>query len=609
MGVRQKNISGIFRRFLFSFLLAGAATILVLGVIVQILTIKAVIHPANYDEQQLEQKREEIQEAEKVEERMLPYGTRFGVFDNSGRWLYGTFTESEREEVWKAVLEEKNEIRSGYLKRFQREEEICLVSYQLRVQFGNPALRERFPHVLELLLLAALLIFCAEVMFLIRYFSRKIKQELQKIEWMTEKIEHQDLEFPCPDSQVLEIKKILETFGRMRDTLKESLMKQWELESARKEQMGALAHDLKTPLTVIRGNVQLMGEAESLEEAQKYSLALEQEIQGIEEYLQILQEMISTGGYQMYKKEQVDIRELTGQFRERIEAAAAGKKQTIQFECENLPKWICVNEKLLIRSWENLVYNAIEYTPQGGMIRICISEGKEQLEISVEDEGSGFSAEDLQSAKNLFYQGDKSRHSRKHYGMGLYLAEQFAKLPGIGMKSAQRLAYYVMSMTDEDASAFAAAITNAHKSVHLCSVCQNFTDKPKCPICDDPRRDHTTVCVVEDPKDIAAFERTKEYKGVYHVLHGLLSPMDDISPDKLKIKELLARIEPENVKEVIMATNPTVNGEATAIYISRLLKPLGVKVTRLAFGLPVGGVLEYADEVTLYKALENRNEI
>ena len=241
MGVRQKNISGIFRRFLFSFLLAGAATILVLGVVVQILTIKAVIHPANYDEQQLEQKREEIQTAEKVEEKMLPYGTRFGVFDNSGRWLYGTFTESEREEVWEAVLEEKNEISSGYLKRFQREEGICLVSYQLRVQFGNPALRERFPHVLELLLLAALLIFCAEVMFLIRYFSRKIKQELQKIEWMTEKIEHQDLEFPCPDSQVLEIKKILETFGRMRDTLKESLMKQWELESARKEQMGALA--------------------------------------------------------------------------------------------------------------------------------------------------------------------------------------------------------------------------------------------------------------------------------------------------------------------------------------------------------------------------------
>ena len=187
------------------------------------------------------------------------------------------------------------------------------------------------------------------------------------------------------------------------------------------------------------------------------------------------------------------------------------------------------------------------------------------------------------------------------------LAEQFAKLPGIGMKSAQRLAYYVMSMTDEDASALQRLSLMPTKRSSL-QRCQNFTDKPKCPICADPRRDHTTVCVVEDPKDIAAFERTKEYKGVYHVLHGLLSPMDDISTDKLKIKELLARIEPENVKEVIMATNPTVNGEATAIYISRLLKPLGVKVTRLAFGLPVGGVLEYADRFCFYKALGNRTK-
>ena len=145
--------------------------------------------------------------------------------------------------------------------------------------------------------------------------------------------------------------------------------------------------------------------------------------------------------------------------------------------------------------------------------------------------------------------------------------------------------------------------------MHLCSVCQNFTDKDTCPICSDVRRDKTTVCVVEDPKDISAFERTKEYKGVYHVLHGLISPMEGKSPDDLKIKELLARVEPEGIKEVIMATNPTVEGEATAMYVSKLLKPLGVKVTRLAFGLPIGGILEFADEVTLYKALENRNEI
>lgn len=189
------------------------------------------------------------------------------------------------------------------------------------------------------------------------------------------------------------------------------------------------------------------------------------------------------------------------------------------------------------------------------------------------------------------------------------LAEHFAKLPGIGMKTAQRLAYFVMSMSEEDAKAFAEAIVNAKKTVHACSVCQNLTDRDVCPICSDLRRDHSTICVVEGPKDVSAFERTREYKGVYHVLHGLISPIDGVTPDKLRITELLKRISEGEVNEVIMATNPTPEGEATAMYISKLLKPLGIKVTRLAFGLPVGAILEYADEVTLYKALENRNEI
>ena len=189
------------------------------------------------------------------------------------------------------------------------------------------------------------------------------------------------------------------------------------------------------------------------------------------------------------------------------------------------------------------------------------------------------------------------------------LAEQFAKLPGIGMKTAQRLAYFVMSMSDDEVMEFSEAIINAHEKVGLCSVCQNLTDKEICPVCDDVRRDHSVICVVEGPKDVSAFERTKEYNGVYHVLHGLISPIDNITPDSLKIKELLARIQKGGVEEVIMATNPTVEGEATAMYISRIIRPLGVKVTRLAFGLPVGANLEYADEVTLFKALENRNEM
>lgn len=189
------------------------------------------------------------------------------------------------------------------------------------------------------------------------------------------------------------------------------------------------------------------------------------------------------------------------------------------------------------------------------------------------------------------------------------LAEQFAKLPGIGMKTAQRLAYFVMSMSDEDAQAFADAIVNAHRTVKECSICCNLTDSGICPVCDNDLRDRGTVCVVETPKDISAFERTNEYNGVYHVLHGLISPLSGITPDMIRIKELLARVSKGDIAEVIMATNPTVEGEATAMYISKLLKPLGIKVTRLAFGLPIGGTLEFADEVTLFKALENRNEI
>ena len=189
------------------------------------------------------------------------------------------------------------------------------------------------------------------------------------------------------------------------------------------------------------------------------------------------------------------------------------------------------------------------------------------------------------------------------------LAEKFASLPGIGMKSAQRLAYHIMSMSEDSVEEFAQAPVDAKKNVHCCKRCQNLTEREICPICSDEDRDKSIVCVVESPKDVTAFERTKEYNGVYHVLHGLLSPMDGVTPDKIRLRELLSRISEGGIQEVIMATNPTVEGDATALYAANLLKPLGVKVSRLAFGLPIGGILEYADEITLFKALENRNNM
>ncbi|MBQ7089167.1 MAG: recombination protein RecR [Clostridia bacterium] len=189
------------------------------------------------------------------------------------------------------------------------------------------------------------------------------------------------------------------------------------------------------------------------------------------------------------------------------------------------------------------------------------------------------------------------------------LTEQLERLPGIGRKSAARLAFHLLYMPDTDAKAFMEALTDARDKIHECPVCCNLTDSATCLLCEDARRDRTTICVVEDPRDVAAIERTGEYSGLYHVLHGTISPMDGRGPDQLRIKELLRRLEDETVTEVIMATDPTVEGDYTALYLSRLLKPLGIKVTRLAYGIPVGGDLEYADEITLSRSLVGRSEL
>ena len=187
------------------------------------------------------------------------------------------------------------------------------------------------------------------------------------------------------------------------------------------------------------------------------------------------------------------------------------------------------------------------------------------------------------------------------------LIEQLERLPGIGHKSAQRLAFYLRNLPEKNAADFVAAITDAREKIHECALCRNLTDQELCPVCRAGDRDASVICVVEDPRDVMAFERTREYRGLYHVLHGTISPMDGVGPEQLRIKELLTRVAGGDVQEVIMATNPTVEGEATAMYISKLLAPFGLRVTRLAYGIPVGGDLEYADEVTLRRSLEGRS--
>lgn len=189
------------------------------------------------------------------------------------------------------------------------------------------------------------------------------------------------------------------------------------------------------------------------------------------------------------------------------------------------------------------------------------------------------------------------------------LIEEFEKLPGIGHKTAQRLAFHVLNLPEDKVDNLADALREAKRKTKYCSICSNLTDVDPCSVCSGSSREHTVICVVEDPRDVVAMERTREFKGLYHVLHGAISPMEGIGPEDIKIKELLARIKEGSVREVILATNPDIEGEATAMYISKLLKPLGIRTTRIAHGIPVGGDIEYADEVTLAKALEGRREI
>ena len=189
------------------------------------------------------------------------------------------------------------------------------------------------------------------------------------------------------------------------------------------------------------------------------------------------------------------------------------------------------------------------------------------------------------------------------------LIDKFASLPGVGRKSAQRLAFHILSLPEGEALSFADAVVDARKSVHCCRICQNLTEGEVCAICASDRRDHSTICVVSEPRDVLSIERGHEYQGTYHVLHGALSPMSHVGPEDIRIKELLHRVAEEDVEEVIMATNPDTEGEATAMYISRLLKPFDVKVTRLAYGIPVGSNLEFADDATLNRALEGRTEM
>ncbi len=424
---KQRSLQAMFRRFLGSVCAAGAAAAAGAALCFLILAAYGVILPANYEEQMLEANREKLEASDQVSQDLIPDGRHYGVFSEDGTYEYGNMDEKLRENVETAYAKgEKNSISGSFLKYFHREDGVCIVTYQLKMQFANPLLRRWLPGAIEGIVIVFAGGFLLAVVWLIRCLSRRIGTELQKLQEMADRVREQDLEFGRPVSGIGEVDEVIESFVRMRDALQESLEQQWTAEERRRQQMRALTHDLKTPLTVIRGNSQLIGEAEDLREAKLYNGYLQEETDTLENYLQLLQEMLRSGEGMKLLKETIPIRREAAEFKRRIRSLAVGRRQQLEVLIGELPKVMQGDRQMLLRSWENLVSNAVEYTPEGGHIRVEITGQDGMLVFEVEDDGKGFTEEELRCAAWQFYQGDKSRTSRNHYGMGLYIADSFA---------------------------------------------------------------------------------------------------------------------------------------------------------------------------------------
>lgn len=433
MEIRRKmSVQSVFGRFLIWFctLLAGLACLFLVMYLVLDSTVG--ILPPNYWEIMLEENRTEIEKAEKVTKDLIPEPCFFGVYQPDGTFLYGSLPEENRESVWQEYIQGTQISRQakGYLKFYQRSKEVCIAVYKVRSEFGDPVWRKRLPGAPEKGILLYLVLFLIGSILLVRRFGRVMQKELEKLKKVTEKVRLQDLQFEKPDSRIREVDEVMESLVQMKAALEDSLKKQWTMEENRRQQVRALVHDIKTPVTVIRGNAQLLGEAESLEESREYQEYILEETDHIEQYIQVLQEMLKTEGVMQIKREKVDIKSLCSEFSIRAKSMTSAKKQHLDIVISLHSDYIMSDRQLLQRVWENLLHNAVEYTPQGGKIGIHITEDENRLYFQIEDSGPGFTEEDLMHGTEQFYQGDKSRSSRKHYGMGLFIVQSFVSQQG-----------------------------------------------------------------------------------------------------------------------------------------------------------------------------------
>ena len=472
---KQRTISKVFLKYIC--VLAGGALfwLALLVLLVIALGSSGAIYPANHAEIQLNEAAEDFRSALEITEDMIPPGCTYGVYQADGSWLYGTFPEEEKRSAWEHYQEAYIYASANRVYRyFYRDAgEVCIVNYGLTVQYRNVFLRKYFPGFEGTLILLYVVLFLAHTAMVSRSFGKYMKKKLSVLNEATEEIRSRNLEFEPQHSEIREVEEILDSLYQMKESLRESLYRQWDLEKNREEQIAALAHDIRTPLTVIRGNAELLAEGELAEEEKEYNRDILQSVAIMEEYLGMLHEILqedqkdrvgaeSGGGQQdagvrqnssgelprnaenqkncreepdrKADERQFSCEELAAKMEEQARLLASARQCAVRFRKENLEGFVRGNESQMIRAFQNIVGNALDYSPAGKGFRIDFSsreeEGEAYMAVKVTDEGPGFSAEDLKHAAERFYRGDKSRSSKVHYGIGLHTTRQFAENQG-----------------------------------------------------------------------------------------------------------------------------------------------------------------------------------
>lgn len=439
---REKTITSVFLKYVVFYTAGALFWLTVIFMIYYILDVTGEVLPANHMEAQLNESAEEIRAASQVTAELLPEDCAYGVYEYDGTLLYGTFSKEESTQAWEQY--QKNNIyarQKGYYRFFlRRNGEICIVKYEISTRFRNGVLKRYLPSPDILLVLSFIVLFLIHTAIVSHYFGIYMRKRLRVLNEVTAKIRNQDLEFEQEHSDLKEVEEVLDSLNRMKEALKASLYRQWNLEKSKEEQIAALAHDIKTPLTVIRGNAELLAEEELAEKEREYDLDILQSVGMIEEYLTILNELLAEEndhvkkGGDYVEKSELSCEELADCFVEQARLLTSAEGYPVVFHRNDLQGKILCNKNQLMRAFHNILGNAMDYSPSDGKIQISLEmstdKENEYLAVSIVDEGPGFSGQDLKHAKERFYQGDHSRSSRKHYGIGLHTAEKFAAAQG-----------------------------------------------------------------------------------------------------------------------------------------------------------------------------------